>query len=86
MDYHSRMGGAQYLAYPPVVAGGARANTIHYITNNQLVEDGDMVLMDAGTIKIHNRRKFFSAVIMSSRISIKKIWVSSTRGNCFYLD
>jgi len=48
VDYHSRMGGAQYLAYPPVVAGGARANTIHYITNNQLVEDGDMVLMDAG--------------------------------------
>jgi len=48
VDYHSRMGGAQYLAYPPVIAGGPRANTIHYISNNQLVEDGDMVLMDAG--------------------------------------
>lgn len=42
------MSGAQYLAYPPVVAGGARANTIHYITNNQLVNDGELVLMDAG--------------------------------------
>jgi len=42
------MNGAQYLAYPPVVAGGARANTIHYITNNQLVNDGELVLMDAG--------------------------------------
>ena len=52
MDYHSRMGGAQYLAYPPVIAGGPRANTIHYISNNQLVEDGDMVLMDAGTVGI----------------------------------
>ena len=40
--------GAQYLAYPPVVAGGARANTIHYITNNRQIDDGEMVLMDAG--------------------------------------
>ena len=43
------MKGAQYLAYPPVVAGGPRANTIHYISNNQLTQDGEMVLMDAGT-------------------------------------
>merc|ERR1712071_716453 len=48
VDYHCRIGGAQYLAYPPVIAGGPRANTIHYINNNQLVDDGDMVLMDAG--------------------------------------
>ena len=48
MEYYSRLGGAQYLAYPPVVAGGPRANTIHYTKNDQLVDDGDMVLMDAG--------------------------------------
>jgi Xaa-Pro aminopeptidase len=42
------MHGAEYLAYPPVVAGGNRANIIHYINNNQVVKDGDMVLMDAG--------------------------------------
>ena len=30
------------------VQGGNRANTIHYIRNNQLVPDGHMVLMDAG--------------------------------------
>ena len=29
-------------------AGGNRANTIHYISNNQLIYDGEMVLMDAG--------------------------------------
>lgn len=51
VDYHSRMRGAQYLAYPPVVAGGSRANTIHYINNNQLVKDGELVLMDAGNRK-----------------------------------
>ncbi|KRT80604.1 Peptidase, partial [Oryctes borbonicus] len=48
MDYECRMNGAEMLAYPPVVAGGNRATTIHYINNNQLVSSGDMVLMDAG--------------------------------------
>ncbi|XP_012253485.2 xaa-Pro aminopeptidase 3-like [Athalia rosae] len=48
VDYECRMNGAEYLAYPPVVASGNNANVIHYITNNQVVADGDMVLMDAG--------------------------------------
>ncbi|XP_026462599.1 xaa-Pro aminopeptidase 3-like [Ctenocephalides felis] len=48
VDSRCRELGAQRLAYPPVVAGGERANTIHYINNNQVVNDGEMVLMDAG--------------------------------------
>lgn len=48
VDYECRMNGAEYLAYPPVVAGGDRATIIHYINNNQVVADGEMVLMDAG--------------------------------------
>ncbi|GJQ74514.1 hypothetical protein Trydic_g21381 [Trypoxylus dichotomus] len=48
VDYECRMNGAEILAYPPVVAGGNRATTIHYINNNQLISDGDLVLMDAG--------------------------------------
>ncbi|ESN93862.1 hypothetical protein HELRODRAFT_186061 [Helobdella robusta] len=48
MDFECRIHGAERLAYPPVVAGGSRANIIHYINNNQLVDNGDMVLMDAG--------------------------------------
>ena len=52
VEYYSRMSGAQYLAYPPVVAGGPRANTIHYINNNQFINDGEMVLMDAGIFKL----------------------------------
>lgn len=48
VDFHSRMNGAEYLAYLPVVAGGERANIIHYINNSQIVNDGELVLMDAG--------------------------------------
>ncbi len=48
VDYHCRMGGAQHLAYPPVVASGDNANVIHYIANSQHLRQGDLVLMDAG--------------------------------------
>ncbi|XP_076285211.1 xaa-Pro aminopeptidase 3-like isoform X4 [Lasioglossum baleicum] len=48
VDYECRMNGAEFLAYPPVVASGKNANIIHYISNNQIIRDGDMVLMDAG--------------------------------------
>lgn len=47
-DYECRAHGANFLAYPPVVAGGNRANTLHYINNNQIVKDGEMVLLDGG--------------------------------------
>lgn len=50
MDYECRIRGANYLAYPPVIAGGNRANIIHYINNNQIVDDNETVLMDAGFV------------------------------------
>ncbi|MCL4143749.1 UNVERIFIED_CONTAM: hypothetical protein GTU68_019448 [Idotea baltica] len=49
VDYQCRTRGAEHLAYPPVVAGGNRANVIHYISNNNVVLPGEMVLMDAGS-------------------------------------
>lgn len=52
VDYECRMHGAEYLAYPPVVAAGRNANVIHYINNNQIIQSGDLVLMDAGLYSI----------------------------------
>uniref|UniRef100_A0A336M323 CSON011162 protein n=1 Tax=Culicoides sonorensis TaxID=179676 RepID=A0A336M323_CULSO len=48
VDYECRMRNASYLAYPPVVASGQNATTIHYINNCQMLKTGDTVLMDAG--------------------------------------
>ncbi|XP_020627391.1 probable Xaa-Pro aminopeptidase 3 isoform X2 [Orbicella faveolata] len=48
LEYECRMGGAERLAYPPVVASGPMANTLHYINNTQVLRDGELVLMDAG--------------------------------------
>jgi methionine aminopeptidase len=35
-------------AYTPIVAGGANACVLHYIENNEALEDGDLLLIDAG--------------------------------------
>ena len=35
-------------AYVPVVGGGTNALSIHYVRNDALLKDGDMVLVDAG--------------------------------------
>lgn len=47
-EHHCKMKGAQTLSFPPVVAGGSRANCLHYIANNRELRAGDLVLFDAG--------------------------------------
>lgn len=49
VDFECRMRGASHLAYPPVVAGGNRANVVHNINNDQMLSDGELLLMDAGS-------------------------------------
>jgi Xaa-Pro aminopeptidase len=39
---------AEHNAYENIVAGGNRANTLHYIDNNKTLEEGTLVLIDAG--------------------------------------
>lgn len=40
--------GARASAYPAIVGGGANACVLHYVENNQPLNDGDVVLIDAG--------------------------------------
>lgn len=40
--------GAQAPAYTSIVAGGANACTLHYNANNGVLNDGDLLLIDAG--------------------------------------
>ncbi|EJD00812.1 peptidase M24 [Fomitiporia mediterranea MF3/22] len=47
-EYICALNGAQRPAYVPVVASGANALIIHYTANDQIVRDGEMVLIDAG--------------------------------------
>ncbi|MFT5500242.1 MAG: Xaa-Pro aminopeptidase [Woeseiaceae bacterium] len=36
------------VSYLPIVGGGANACTLHYVDNNALLQDGDLLLIDAG--------------------------------------
>jgi Xaa-Pro aminopeptidase len=46
--YEFRRHGAQFPAYWPIVAGGANACVLHYRDNNRRLDDGDLLLIDAG--------------------------------------
>jgi len=46
--YEFRRRGAQFPAYWPIVAGGANACVLHYVSNNAALRDGDLLLIDAG--------------------------------------
>ncbi len=48
LAYEFRRGGAQFPAYWPIVAGGANACILHYVANDALLADGDLLLIDAG--------------------------------------
>ena len=43
-----RRHGAQFPAYWPIVAGGANACVLHYVSNDAALHAGDLVLIDAG--------------------------------------
>jgi len=45
--YEFRKHDARY-SYSPIVAGGANACTLHYVQNDALLEDGELLLIDAG--------------------------------------
>ena len=43
-----RRHGCEYPAYTSIVAGGANACVLHYVGNDQVLRDGDLLLIDAG--------------------------------------
>ncbi len=45
--YHFRRHGAD-VAYPPIVGGGANGCVLHYVRNDAPLQDGELLLIDAG--------------------------------------
>lgn len=48
IEYTFRRLGANGPAYPSIVGSGANATILHYIENSRRIEDGELVLVDAG--------------------------------------
>ena len=46
--YEFRRHGAQFPAYWPIVASGANACVLHYVSNDDVLRDSELVLIDAG--------------------------------------
>jgi len=40
--------GSERIGYGSIVAGGANATILHYVENDQILDDGDLLLIDAG--------------------------------------
>jgi intermediate cleaving peptidase 55 len=47
-EYLCALKGSERPAYVPVVASGSNALVIHYTANDQLLNPGELVLVDAG--------------------------------------
>jgi Xaa-Pro aminopeptidase len=48
LRYVFRRNGSPRHGYAPIVGAGANATVLHYVTNNSLIKDGDLLLIDAG--------------------------------------
>lgn len=48
IEYEYFKNGAQSVAYPSIVAGGANATIMHYNTNRERLNAGELVLVDSG--------------------------------------
>ncbi|MDF1562673.1 MAG: aminopeptidase P N-terminal domain-containing protein [Deltaproteobacteria bacterium] len=48
VEYVFRRRGAQSVGYGSIVAGGNNACVLHYVTNDQVIDDGALILIDAG--------------------------------------
>ena len=48
MECEFRKAGSHYNAYPSIVAGGQNACILHYTENENLLNNGDLLLIDAG--------------------------------------
>jgi len=48
IEYVFRRRGAAGPAYTTIVGGGANATVLHYVTNDSILREGDLLLIDAG--------------------------------------
>ncbi|MCV4820063.1 M24 family metallopeptidase, partial [Escherichia coli] len=48
IEAHMRDRGASGVAYNSIVGSGPNATILHYVENNAVLRDGDLLLIDAG--------------------------------------
>ncbi len=48
LEFNYKNNGSKENAYPPIVAGGENACVLHYDSNDQVLKNGDLLLIDSG--------------------------------------
>ncbi len=48
LEYNYKFNGSQDVAYRPIVAGGDNACILHYDRNDQVLKNGELLLIDSG--------------------------------------
>ncbi|EDQ88196.1 uncharacterized protein MONBRDRAFT_37508 [Monosiga brevicollis MX1] len=69
LEFAYRRLGCQGHAYPPVVAAGEHALTLHYVTNDAPLRAGDLLLVDAGAERAGYNADITRTVPISGRFS-----------------
>lgn len=60
------------FAYTPIIASGKNANVLHYIENNQVCQDGDLILLDVGAEYANYASDLSRTIPVSGRFSARQ--------------
>lgn len=61
--------GAERHAFQPIIAAGASANVLHYVTNHQKLNQGELILMDFGASYANYKADITRCIPVSGRFS-----------------
>lgn len=98
LEFSCKKRGATRMAYVPVVAGGARSLIIHYVSNNSIINDGDLILVDAGaeyggycaditrTFPVNGKFTKAQREIYQAVLDANKLAISRCKANAMSLD
>lgn len=69
LTYHFIKNGARSNAFEPIIASGGNSTTLHYITNDKQLADGEVLLTDVGARFMHYCADITRTVPVSGRFS-----------------
>jgi len=59
-------------AYNPIIASGPNANVLHYIDNNQVCKDGDLLLLDVGAEYANYNADMTRTIPVNGRFTVRQ--------------
>ncbi len=64
--------GSRHFAFPPIIASGKHTCILHYINNNQILQEGDLLLIDIGAEYAHYHADVTRVIPVSGRFTSRQ--------------